>query len=710
MGNRMRHWSQMFKPAMLVLNRLRYSIKFGLIGLIFLIPITFMLVQYFNKLDEEIRFAEQERLGTELLQDLNVLITAVEKHRLTAAASIRGNKAATGQITEWQSQVDQVLAQLDQKNTSHRALLDVSDSLKPLMSQWNDLKSSAGSFNATDNEDKHMDMEKSIAKLVNEVKNESNLILDPQMDSYYLMDSTVNVMPYLWFSIGKAASLSGELLQRGNFNNTVEKEQMILSTGDISAYLDKLKDSTQISYQYNRASEEKLSAALKQAMEGVTFFNNSLYSNIVASFSFIMKTAELDELTAKAFDASGVLYQTELQQLDQQLVQRIHKAESSKVTLLAMTLLFILIAAYVFIAFYCSVKHTVDQLKETSALLSQGQLTARAPVDTKDELSQLVHAFNALADSFQHVVGESKQVAELVNTSSQQLSLASLESTRSSEQIARTIQEVATGSELQMHTAQETSQAMQEMAAGVQRIAETSAFVSESANGAAADANHGHEVVSRAVEQMSSIKEKVEETAVTIRLLGDASSQINRIAEAQNAITKQTQLLALNASIEAARAGVHGRGFQVVAAEVKKLAEESEASGKQIVQLIRMIQDRSQEAVEKMEVGVKEVDKGTDTIERSGEVFGRILGSIQQVAEQIQEISAASQQMSAGSQQVTASMEETVLISRNAAAHAQEVASATQQQLASMEEIAASAESLNERSDKLHHVLKYYTV
>lgn len=702
-------WSHFFQPAVIVLNRLRYSLKFGLIGIIFLIPITFMLVQYIGKLNEDIRFAEQERLGTALLQELDVLIVSVEKHRLAIAASLRGDKTAADKASEWQTQVDRVLERMNQTNAANTESLDVSDSLKPLIAQWNQLKTSGGVQSTMDNEDKHVEMEKGISKLVNEIKNESNLTLDSRMDSYYLMDATINIMPSLWFSIGKASSLSGELLQRGNFNNTVEKEQMILSTGDIGTFMDKLNNSTQMTYQSNKALEQELSPALKQAIEGTTFFNNSLYSNIVAAYSFIMKNSELDDLTAKAFDASGKLYHTELQMLDSRLSQRIYQAKASQATLLALTLLFILIAAYVFIGFYFSVRRTVANLQQTSALLAKGELTARAPVDTKDELSQLVHAFNALADSFRLVVGESKQVAELVHTSSEHLSSASLESTRSSEQISKTIQEVASGSELQMQTAQETSLAMQEMAAGVQRIAETSAFVAESAAGAAEDATHGNDVVGKAIQQMSSIKEKVAETAATIRLLGEASSQINRIAEAMNAITKQTQLLALNASIEAARAGVHGRGFQVVAAEVKKLAEESEGSGKQILQLIRTIQERSKDAVQKMEVGVLEVDKGTDTIERSGEVFARILGSIQQVAEQIQEISAASEQMSAGSQQVTASMEETVVISRNAAAHAQEVAAATQQQLASMEEIAASAETLSERSDKLHQLLNYYT-
>lgn len=267
---------------------------------------------------------------------------------------------------------------------------------------------------------------------------------------------------------------------------------------------------------------------------------------------------------------------------------------------------------------------------------------------------------------------------------------------------------MAQGSQVLMKGSEETSFAMNEVAAGVQRIAKTSSTVAEAANEAAIEARQGFEDMNLAVHQMSSIKIIVTETASTISELVDLSTKIDRMLDVITDISEQTRLLALNASIEAARAGEHGRGFQVVATEVRKLADQSTESAKHIVQLIAMVKSSSKSVVEKAQMEIDEVEKGSFLIAKVGIVFESILTAVDQVAEQIQEVSAASEQISASTQQVSASMEDSVQISRKATSYTQDVTTSLQKQAASTREVENSSTTLNHISEELLHTLTHF--
>jgi len=354
------------------------------------------------------------------------------------------------------------------------------------------------------------------------------------------------------------------------------------------------------------------------------------------------------------------------------------------------------------------VRDTVDMLKDIAE--GEGDLTRRLHAATKDEIGELAYWFNQFIEKVQDIVAKVSDNATAVASTSKDLSEISEETTKATNQIASSIEQVASGTESQLHSTEETAKAMEEMAKGLEHIAETTGVVAEESNKTAKEAEKGNETVSKAVTQMDLISESVRETASIVKLLGDRSQEIGQIIEVITDIAEQTNLLALNAAIEAARAGEHGKGFAVVADEVRKLAEQSKNSSEQIIHLIREIQEDTHCATDAMEGVTNEVDLGAKVVNDTGETFQKIYHASKRVDDQIQEVSAIFEQMSASSEEVSATVQEMTRIAQESSANAQNVASATEEQLASMEEITASTETLSKMASDLQELVKRFKV
>lgn len=347
-------------------------------------------------------------------------------------------------------------------------------------------------------------------------------------------------------------------------------------------------------------------------------------------------------------------------------------------------------------------------ITEAVKKVAAGDLTPRLTINRSDELGQLAVNMNLMLESFSDIVGKASLTAEQLGASSEELTAAATESVGISNRIVESMQEVFNASEGQLMGAEQTSIAMGEMAVGVQRIAESSSVVTEASHTSMMEVQQGRIAITQAVEQMKFINESVGKSAEDMRALEAYSQKIGEIVSVITEITNQTQLLSLNASIEAARAGEQGRGFAVVANEVKKLAEQSSSSAKDISELIREVQSSTARAVQAMNNGVKDVEKGSELIDAAGQVFNRVTVAFQEISDQIQEVSAASQEMSAGTEEVSASMSEIVYMTKASHEHGQGISKGTEKQLAAMEEISASAEDLSHMAQELQESLSRF--
>lgn len=328
----------------------------------------------------------------------------------------------------------------------------------------------------------------------------------------------------------------------------------------------------------------------------------------------------------------------------------------------------------------------------------------------KDEIGQVANALAEMRTSIRNLMKRIGESSEQVAASSEELTASAEQSAQASNQIATSISDVANGTSEQLAAADEASSTVEQMSVAIQQVAASTNEVSEQSNIASEKAKNGDKVVEKAIGQMNLIADTTHAFAENISALNEKSQDIGQIVEAISGIAGQTNLLALNAAIEAARAGEHGRGFAVVADEVRKLAEESREATKKISKLISEIQVDTGNAVAAMNNSSNEVRIGTEVVTAAGTAFREILELVTLVSSRVIEISAAIQELASGSQQIVNSIKKIDALSNKSAGDAQSVSAATQQQLASMQEIASSSQALADLAQDLQVAVSKFQV
>lgn len=347
----------------------------------------------------------------------------------------------------------------------------------------------------------------------------------------------------------------------------------------------------------------------------------------------------------------------------------------------------------------------IIRLKEQAITISEGDLTQDIEIQSNDEIGHLGQAFNSMQESLRTLIQNVERSAELVASSAAQLSASAEQTSDATAQVATSIQEVAHSAEMQKDGVDGASRSLIDISVDITHIADNSIRVSELSYRATEEAEIGGQAVSDTVNQMTSIHKSVIESNAITKSLHERSKEVRSILNVITAIANQTNLLALNAAIEAARAGEQGKGFAVVADEVRKLAEQSQSSATEIHEIVEGIQEDTANSVEIMEQITINVQGGVDVSNEAIEKFNHILQSLKEITPQMEAVSATAEQVSAAVQEVTATANYIASSAQGNAAASQQVAASSEEQLASMEEISSSADSLAFMAEDLKELI-----
>jgi methyl-accepting chemotaxis protein len=650
-------------PAIYLMNSMRLPAKFALIGAIFAIELIYFGYQNIGELNARLNQLKAEQAGAAIIKDLVQWNKVLIDYRQIAITARDGDQGVRDLLKPQAAQCDKVLAQLKEDAGRYPSLVKTDATLKEMQGGWQELQSKVQGLpvdkdfrqKAFAAHGKEFDR---IYAFMRDLGDQTGMSLEPDIDTFYLgfplanntpkvAGITVRIMAYQTLNLAR-----GTLTTPDKIFYEVTEARLKDAFGGVDTMLHQ-------SMKGNALAKERLEKPLSDFKAQISSFLEFSRNNFITPDHSAVTQQQINEAAQGPIAAAWKLVEANLSTFQQLLDERT-TATRTKLTFLGAAILAgITLSVYLFAGLYLALTASFQKCIEAAREIADGDLTTELNIEAKDETVELMQALQKMIRSMRETVGLLVRASSEVSSSASELHMAS-------EQMAGGVGQVVS----QAHT---VATAGEEMAATSGEIAQNCHLAAGSANAANAAALEGAKVVKDTVGVMESIAVRVRSAAANVSSLGSRSDQIGEIIGTIEDIADQTNLLALNAAIEAARAGEQGRGFAVVADEVRALAVRTTKATKEIGDMIKTIQLETGKAVGAMESGVREVEKGTDEASKSGLALEAILVQINAVTQQTQQIATAAEEQTATTSEISNNMQMITDTVQESARGAQEV-------------------------------------
>ncbi|RKD23639.1 methyl-accepting chemotaxis sensory transducer with Cache sensor [Caminicella sporogenes DSM 14501] len=373
-----------------------------------------------------------------------------------------------------------------------------------------------------------------------------------------------------------------------------------------------------------------------------------------------------------------------------------------------MTVFFIIIALIVAYFVSKSITKPIAYMVALMSKAAQGDLTVRSNYKSSNELGKLSESFNKMIKDFTYLVKQIQNTSEEVSSTSNILTTTTQQTNASIEEVAKSVSEVAEGASEQAKDAETGAIAVQKLSKELETMADYINESEEMSNYIDSTNQRGFEAIKILEEKNKDNNEVMKQIVQVVNNLSEKANVIGNIADTITAISEQTNLLALNAAIEAARAGEAGKGFAVVADEVRKLAESTAKSSNDVKDIISTIQNDVELAKETMKISIATVNEQNKAMDYTKQSFNDISDSIQKIVDKIRSINNSLKDVMESRDRVVAVIQNVSAVSEETAAASQEVSAATEEQSAAMDQVSSLAEKLNEMAKKLEEAIKAF--
>jgi methyl-accepting chemotaxis protein len=715
---------------------------------------------FYREIGTCIAFADSEHQGVVFLSPVERLLQSV----------VATHSGGTNSIGSPQTDLEAPLADTGKANDELGVALKAGG-------DWQKVDAAVKSFQSQPASQNRGAATDSILGLITTVGNNSQLVLDPDIDSYYTMDQVVVQIPNAWVKIGQARDMAAIAASKGTISNGDRTKLTVLKTqieSDLATIHSDFKQAGSANHDVKKALQpnlEKLEAAYGK-------FASMIDGHILGGSLKGLAPSQVLETAQGVFTTAGDYLGIASHQLDRLLATREAGYSRRRTWATIATLLLLIGAGYLFIGFHRSTIGAMKGLASACEKILAGDLAVQMSNLTRDEVGdlstlilnqvrerfgeiveaasrismgdlaveigcygesdQLGVSLNAMVVSLQGVIGQMAESAAALNMTSNELKDVAGRTRESSDEINEAIsisaqaategavatEQMAEGCDAGAKSAAQAADSMKQLKSAIALAKEGVDREIASASEAVDLAKQGDANMSELLLLMDGIRSETERSVERVRQLGTKGNEVGAIVKLINDIAEQTNLLALNAAIEAARAGEHGRGFAVVADEVGKLAQRSAAATREISGLIAEVQAGVKASLEAMEASTHQVEKGARQSRQTAGALRRMIEQTVVVTDEAAKLGETAKAMDSSSRDMESAVESVAAVSEETAASAEELsattreisesaakaASASAAQTTEIMGIAASAEALQTMARDLSDVVDRFTL
>lgn len=754
---------------MFMIKNLRIWVKLFIICLAFLVPTALLMYYFIDTRDEDIDFSKKEWCGDQYNRQLMKMLQQVQKHKIEANRHLSGVPASRDLMASLESQIEGYFTQLESIekqtciNDTFGADLQTTKQFEQLKVSWANLKNNSLSGKAPAGDELHRKFIDELSALYSSVGDSSNLILDPDLDTYYIMDATLIKLPDAAKRLEDIISFGEGILRRRELTPD-ERADLIAKVGTLEVNLADTEKNINVAYKNNTYYEK--SKGLKEEIDGqmlaylaaVHSFLDLVRTRILNTPAVTVQENEFLTIGATSLESLFRFYDAALAWLDKGVMVRSDNYFNEKWAVVSLVVAVILIAIVLVYFIIRGVNRPLQRAVSVSNQLSQGNLTAQIDVQSTDETGQLLHSMkemlrylNEMAEMADRIAGgdlavkvelrsgedrfgkafqkmvaylnEMAGVADRIAAGdlSAQVALRSSQDTfgnalrqmtdklrELTNDLKTTTTELANAGGQIVAASRRTLQTAQNQAAAVQESTSSASELQETSRVTGDRAKEIQRVLERTVQSSQTIRSQIGDTASamgqiqeqirvivdSIRRVAEKNVQIGEIIESVGELADQSQLLAINAGIEAAKAGDSGKGFSVVASEMKALADQSKNAARRIRSIVSEVRKGADDAASIAETGQGRFRDSMDRIHPVLEQVEELTLRVDESNQAVQQILAIVNQQIIGVEQITEAM--------------RMIQDGVQEGVTQNQQLEKAAESLNSVGLKLRTLVEAY--